>query len=148
MRAITSRRTFELWLTVFSLLSLLTAGCGPGKPSAVSGNVTFDGASVETGNIRFDPLEDTPGFGASTRITNGAYEIPAEDGLYAGTYMVSISATRPTGRTITGEGLPGEANTIDEVEQFVPPHYNTDSELRADLSPGSNRQDFSLLAQP
>ena len=148
MRAIPSRSTFPTWIAGLALPCLLAAGCGSGKPSAVSGSVTFDGDSVEAGNIRFDPLEETPGFGASTRITNGTYEIPADEGLYAGTYMVSISATRATGRTITGEGLPGEANTIEEVEQFLPAQYNAESQLRAELSPGSNRQDFPLLAQP
>ena len=127
---------------------LLCVGCSAGKPSSISGVVTFEGERIEAGNIRFDPLDETPGFGASTRIENGAFAIDEGEGLFAGTYMVSISATRPTGRTISGEGLPGEENVIQEVEQFLPACYNVKSELRAEVTGGANTKDFALLTRP
>ena len=139
-----TKRSLPALCALVAILALFTLGCSSARPSSVTGKVTFDGHPVDTGNIRFDPLEDTPGFGASTRIVGGEYAIPADAGLFAGNYLVAISATRPTGRTIAGEGLPGEANKIDEVEQYVPEKYNARSELRADLSPNANVVDYHL----
>jgi hypothetical protein len=112
----------------------------------VTGIVTFDGEPIESGNIRFDPLDETPGFGAATKIAGGMFTIDRGNGLFAGTYLVAISATRSTGRTIAGEGLPGEAESIAEVVQFIPEHYNARSQLRAALAPSENRLELALMS--
>ena len=64
--------------------------------------------------------------------------------LFAGEYLVAVSATRATGRMIPGEGLPGEPETVPEEEQYIPEEYNSRSQLRVTLEPGENQHEFAL----
>ncbi len=136
-------KTSLLWV-IGGLLLVALVGCQRARPSGVAGAVTFNGEPILAGNIRFDPLEETHGSGASTRIVDGRYTIERGNGLFAGRYLVAISATRNTGRTIAGEGLAGETNSIDEVVQYIPEKYNARSKLRSELTAGENAKDFTL----
>ena len=49
-----------------------------------------------------------------------------------------------TGRMIAGEGIPGEPDTVPEIEQYIPERYNHASELRITLKPGENHHDLAL----
>lgn len=123
---------------------LALAGCGPGTSSSLLGTCSYGGAPIEEGNIRLFPIDGTPGHGAATRIEQGRFAFPPAAGLVAGEYLVAISATRATGRTVVGEGLPGEPATVPEIEQYIPERYNQDSQLRVTLKPGENEHDFTL----
>lgn len=123
---------------------LTAAGCGPGSTGWLSGTCSYGGAPIEEGHIRLFPIGGTPGHGAAVRIEQGRYTFAPAAGLVAGDYLVAISATRATGRTVAGEGLPGEPETVPEIEQYLPERYNLDSTLRITLKPGENEHDFTL----
>lgn len=141
-----SRFCLHCWITLG--VCLLVAGCGSaGDPCSVSGEVSFDGQPVVEGDLRFFPVDGTPGRGAGAKIQQGKYEIPADSGLMAGSYRVSITAFRATGRQIPNpEQMPGEPATVDEVLPYIPETYNTRTTLKVRLTAGENRQDFPLEA--
>ncbi len=130
-------------LALVLCLAAAAIGCGPAR-SSLKGTASFDGKPIEDGDIRLDPIEGTAGFGASTEIRGGAFEISEDQGLFEGTYYVAISASRKTGRMIKTEGIPGEATEVPESIQYIPEIYNAVSELRVTLGPGENTHPFEL----
>lgn len=130
------------------VLSCALTGCGSGKPCSVAGKVKYAGEIVKSGSLRFDPVENTPGLPGKATITNGEYKIPQDAGMKAGKFLVSIYATRETGKTVTPpEALEGQsAAPIKEVVQYIPAKYNTKSTLAVDLKPEENSHDFDLQA--
>lgn len=114
---------------VFVLVAVSAAGCSGGDGLArvaVSGSVTIDGEPVPNGVVRFKPAEGTEGPMANTMITDGRYDIPADQGPVAGNYTVQVQAyqdpnaapspaARPAvasdklGPKTSSDGLPEEA---------------------------------------
>lgn len=140
------RRGLEFGLIV--LLSFALSGCGAGKPCSVSGKVKYAGEAVKTGSLRFDPVGDTPGEVGKAQITNGEYKIPRDAGMKAGKFLVSIYATRETGKSVTpAEKLEGgSGGPMKEVVQYIPSKYNTKSTLTVELQADENSKDFELQA--
>ncbi len=121
------------------------SGCSePPVPSGSQGQVTFEAKPVATGDIRFFPLGGTPGPGASVKIRDGRYAIPVGPGLTAGTYLVAVMATRPTGRSLRPEPGYEAAGSVAEEKDYIPERFNAKSELRVTLEPGDNSHDFHL----
>jgi hypothetical protein len=141
---------------VFRIMLFLTAGCclaavgcgSVGDPCSATGGVSFAGEDVADGSMRFFPVEGTPGVGAGAKISQGKYDIPQDAGLVAGSYRVSITATRSTGRQIPNpEPMPGESKMIAEVVQYIPEQYNMRTTLLVELQPGDNQKDFALTGR-
>lgn len=122
------------WITLV-LTSLHLAGCAPGTGGRVevSGQVTFDGQPIENGSIALVPLDLAQGKSVGGTISGGTYLIPAAQGPLPGKYRVEIKALRKTGRKITTDMHPGGDNLVDQVEQFIPPRYNTRSTLTVEV---------------
>lgn len=140
----------HLIAVVAGLLLLLTlGGCGESQaPCMTQGKVQFDGEPVENGSLRFDLLGDEATVSGKGMISKGQYQIPLDQGMVAGEYLVSIYATRNTGRTIPApERMEGTPATVSEVVQYIPERYNTNSILRVTLSAGENSNDFNLQSQ-
>jgi hypothetical protein len=135
------------WLhlaAVSALLCTAVAGCGGTTRTSVSGKVTFDGEPVPTGQIVFEPIG--PGRVGIAQIADGAYNMPPEQGPTAGSYIVRITANRPTGRKAAG-GRGNERKTqMDQYEQFIPARYNEQSELKAEVGEGEIIRDFALTS--
>jgi hypothetical protein len=123
----------------------MVAGCGPGTGrSPVRGNVNFEGQPVEQGGIVFLPEgsgeNDQPR--ATGEIHNGHYDLDDHHGPRPGPYRVQITWQKKTGRQVPrGE----EGRLIDEMEQVIPPRYNTESELIVEVKPGRNTFNFDQL---
>jgi hypothetical protein len=136
-------RRGQALLALCGVLSLLT-GCGSnvGGNVAVSGNVTYDGEPLKTGQVVFEPRG--PGRMAIGQLVDGRYSIAAERGPLPGGYVVRITASRPSGETASAG--PTGGNELREVyEQFVPAKYNDGSELSIDIeSQPSVTHDFDL----
>ena len=133
-----------IWLLTFAL-----AGCNAPSTMRVWGEVSYEGARVEGGNIELLPIEGTTGPNVGGVIKDGAYEILAERGPLAdGVYRVELRAYRETGRAPTAPKFPGKE--LPEREAIFPPEYNTRSTLRVKISPkaSENRFDFHLTRQP
>ncbi len=134
------------WLVV--LLSACLLGCGR-PPVAVRGDVTYANEPVRDGVIRLHPLNGTPGYGAAATIENGQYAIGSKEGLAAGTYLVDITATKETGRTVPRLDIePGGPTTIREVIQYIPSRYNAESGLRVEVSGPDEVRSFDLKPVP
>ncbi len=131
---------------VFVLVAaLLATGCGDSRRNNVAGNVTVNGEPLEAGYIQFLPLENTASPTAGAEIHQGRYEIPATGGPFTGEFRVEITASRNTGRTTRD---PDSGEVVNVTEQYLPHHYNQQSELRARIESGSpDSVDFNLELQ-
>ncbi|SFI46289.1 hypothetical protein [Planctomicrobium piriforme] len=132
-----------------SLLCLVLAGCGGSKKlefqqAAVKGAVSYKGAPLETGLIRFIPdtkpvKGQVAGKMAFANIERGTYSIPVERGATVGVNRIEIISNRETGKATQIEN-----SLVKEVTQILPAKYNTESTLSVDVKPGENTQDFNL----
>jgi len=130
------------------LFVVLVVGCG--KPSdgrmAISGNVILQGEKLDEGVIEFLPRAGGGRSGPATQtgavITDGAYNIPREQGLLVGTYKVLLTAG--DGKTPADGGLPGPTGNIVSVDR-IPPEYNVDSQQEVEVtSEGPNVFDYDI----
>jgi hypothetical protein len=124
---------------------LLLTGCADEGRLALEGAVTLDGQPLDKGFITFRPQPGTPGPTAGGPIEGGRFSIAPEQGAFAGTFRVEISAQRPTGKTLldadTGQVVP-------HYEQGLPERYNRRSELAAEVKPGlRNHFEFALTSK-
>jgi hypothetical protein len=121
------------------------AGCAPpARTVPVSGAVTLDGRAFGNGGdavIRFDPADPAKGNSAESFVTGGKYAVE----LVPGRYRVSVTWTRPTGKTRTGVAGPGADAGVSE--QVIPARYNTATELTADVSADRPTHDFGLTSR-
>lgn len=135
---------FDVKGLIFIVLAL--AGCddGDANRAEVHGTVTADGQPIQSGTIRFIPTEGTTGPSAGGAIENGKYRLDPTNGPVVGRHRVEIRAQRKSGRQIES-GFPDPPGTlIDEVVQFIPAHYNDQSDLVVEVKRGSNLHDFRL----
>ncbi len=115
---------------------LMMCGCGDTRRQRFEGTVTFDGRPIEKGYIRLIPQQGTPGPTAGANIENGRFAIAAEDGPFAGTFRVEITAIRAGKR----KAFDPETNQMTAVpQQYIPAKYNLQSELTATIVDGQSR---------
>lgn len=116
-------------------------GCqGGDRPplGRVSGVVTLDGEPLAGMEISFTPQSGRPSLGVTDAA--GRYELTyvgATKGAKVGRHRVTIAAPLPDlddEKQPSGGGRPAS----------LPPRYNTQTELTADVKGGSNTLDFSL----
>lgn len=128
---------------VVLFLAVLTSGCGQntGGRLGVSGTVRFQGAPLQSGTIEFASADAKQLTGST--ITDGKYSVPAAQGLPPGKYTVRISATQDEGAAPTGP--PGPESMTQQAKSLIPPQYNVDSTLTAEVTQGGNNVfDFDL----
>lgn len=125
---------------------LLLVGCS-GGPQAdyssldlidVTGCVTLDGIVLEGARIEFENPDTTCSSG--TTDARGRYRLMFDS---------QTSGCLPGEKTVRIRMVPAEADVEDPDAVvnsgiFIPPRYNTDSELRAVVSSGKRTFDFDL----
>ncbi len=86
-------RSGRLSVLLLGVCSLLLAGCGESGPRrvTVTGSVSVDGKSIDSGAIRFLPTENNKGPAVSGLITSGSYRLSGETGPLPGAYRVLIT---------------------------------------------------------
>ncbi|HUT94747.1 MAG TPA: carboxypeptidase-like regulatory domain-containing protein [Thermoguttaceae bacterium] len=129
------------------LVSLLAAGCGgsDGKLAPVKGTVTLDGEPLAEARVEFDP---DPGEVVRGKSTGSAsYGKTDSSGRYTLQYthekqgaLVGKHTVRITTRGMTVD--PDGKEVL--VPERLPPKYHLNSELTAEVKPGSNTFDFPL----
>jgi len=124
----TWRQLFALFLT----LGLLS-GCGPDGPALgeVSGTVTRDGRPLDGATVIFQPELGKASFGRTDQ--EGRYELrysKDSKGAIVGRHVVEVR-------------LAGDSTPIEPL----PPRYNTQTELTADVKKGRNQVDFELHSE-
>ncbi len=141
-------------LAVVAVALVLSTGCGGGasydgaERAAVSGSVTLDGNPLPYGSILF--LGQGEKRMSSGIIQNGSYAITEAQGPNLGEYTVQISgsAEAPPDAVDSDEEDedenapdPDEADTGPEI---VPAQYNSNSTLKATITAGENKHDFTM----
>jgi hypothetical protein len=122
----------------------LIAGCGYSSRASLEGTVTLDEQPLPSGSITFVPLVGTQSPTAGGEIVDGKFEVPAQGGTYSGKFRVEINASRANGEKVPH---PGSGQLVDTYEQYLPPQYNSDSELEVEVHVGQlNRFEFALLS--
>ncbi len=137
-----------LYLCVAAGVLVGSMGCNHSSEpfrAAVRGRITLDNVPLEQGSINFFPTGTTRGPATGTQIINGLYELSAAQGPAIGQARVEIVSTKPTGRRLTDVRTPG--NTLNEMISLVPPRYNRDSTLIANIRTGNNVVDFHLKSK-
>jgi hypothetical protein len=125
-------RTLHISRCLLLSIGILTmCGCGDARRQYVEGKITFDGQPVDKGYIRLIPQEGTKGPAAGANIENGRFAIAAEDGPFAGTFRVEITAMRPGQRK---KYDPESDKMVPVPEQYIPAKYNSESELTAAIA--------------
>jgi hypothetical protein len=132
-------------LVLLGLQALVLAGCVDALRQPLQGSVTLDGRPLEAGYIRFRPEPGSSSPTAGGAITAGTFSIDRNGGPMAGRFRVEITASRPVGRTTidieTGE-------RVQDLEQYLPPRYNSKSELEVEVTPGGdNTFQFDLRSE-
>lgn len=125
------RQTFGLGL----LLGVLGCNSSPSEV-LVTGNVSYQGTPVQTGEIVFaDAVGSAPS--SYSPIKDGKYELRTMPGAK----QVRIVAKRETGKVL--EGAMGAQ--IPETVDLIPAQYNTNTTLTARVAEGKNPPiDFTL----
>jgi hypothetical protein len=120
---------------------LMTVGCTGQSRRPVNGTVTFKGTPVKNGVIRF-LSKNPPGPAGGAVIVDGRYDIPAAQGINAGTYSVFISYPGPPAKRTREEV---EAGASTRAQELLPAKYNTETTLQAEIkSSGNEPVDFRL----
>jgi hypothetical protein len=116
------RRRLGQWRLVAVVSLAAVAGCGKPGNKVVSGQVTCEGQSVETGQVRFVPIENTRGPLNWANITDGQYRMETRGGVPVGIYRVEVDAKKKTGRKVRGHIGP-EVGIVDELVRLGPEVY-------------------------
>ena len=119
----------------------LVTGCGKeNSTKVVYGTVTYAGESVETGQLRFVPVDGTPGPASLAKIANGEFRIEARGGVQIGWHRVEVEALKKTGRQVVGRrGL--EETMVDETVRLGAEEYaSNQSPLRIEVTADSDGQ--------
>jgi lysophospholipase L1-like esterase len=139
-------RVFSLCLA-FALTAAVFGGCGDRGPerTVVSGSVTYNGKPVADGEIRFMPVTTTVAPMSGARIVDGKYTVSGHGGVPVGTHTVQIKGFHAIA-PITGPAGVAPLMRNPPCQQYVPQRYNSDSQLKITIEPGSREiaKDFTL----
>lgn len=115
----------------------LLGGCGEddGLPrQEVSGRVTLDGVPLPTGTIQFQPNAsiEQVAVAEGTLIEDGQYRLEPEKGLIPGSYRVIILSHDDNAPS--EEELPGGGGGVRLPPELIPPQYNVNTTLVAEVA--------------
>jgi hypothetical protein len=131
---------FRICLVLGACNLVLLAGCGgPEHPEVgrVSGVVTLDGQPLPEATVMFQPTEGR----ASIATTDSA-------GKYSLTYLDGVPGAKLGSHTvIMRTEIPGEDGQPPIAKEKLPKKYHEQSELTAEVKPGSNTFNFDLQTQ-
>ncbi len=126
----------------FIALLLCTAAVGCSSDNcAVSGRVTLDGEALSNGRIALRPsAQMAASRPQSAKIDNGEFSFARSLGIASGSYIVTITTYRKTGRKLKVD----EAEALDEHEQYLPEEYNTRSQISVNIRGNTSGLRFDL----
>jgi hypothetical protein len=125
------RITGMLCLSVVALVSFALGCSADSKESAVTGTVTLDGQSLQSGNIRFDAA-DGHAHAAEATIADGKFSAK----MAPGEKRVTITAQKVVGKKKAYDAP--NSPVIDLTEEMLPKRYNAQSEIKATVAAGSS----------
>ena len=112
----------------------------------VTGTVNYEGGPLENGMIRFRPIQRTQAPSSGAQIVDGKYTADSHGGVVAGTYRIEIEAYRIDPAYDGPPPGPLSRDRDPPRQQYLPARYNTNSDLRLTIEPGSRKitKDFAL----
>lgn len=135
-------RVLQSFTPGFALLFLFALGCGQSGPATaqVSGVIKLNGEPVEGAMVMFQPVAE----GRSSRgltDANGRYTlnyVGDQNGALIGEHVVTVTKFRKRIMDDNGQVVdPG-------VPELFPASANSESELKANVTKGSNTFDFDI----
>jgi hypothetical protein len=149
------RRAFKRSATLLAsallgLPFLSFAGCGQQTDGplreAVSGSVSLDGQPLPDGLIQLIPTSAREGTVSGAVVKDGKFSIERQKGLAPGEYRVVINSGGRGGDVPKPlEEAPGLLDASNTPKDLIPPQYNTNSTLKAEVKASApNTFDFSL----
>ena len=139
-------RAFRLPFSIaaFATACMMISGCDS-KPARypLQGRITVDGKPLIFGSIVFVP--EGAGPKAAATIHNGEYQVESQRGPLSGSMIVEIRAPKlPTDKPLPEDTEKLIYDTVNAAET-LPPRYNRESELRAEVTAaGPNEFNFDL----
>jgi len=135
-------------LAIAAILSAagLFSGCGaaadPYGRLPVKGSVTLDGTALPSGEIVFTSDSVVPLI-SGTKIVNGQFAIPKDQGLAPGVYKVTINSILETAHP-SGDVM----NHPTEFKELIPEEFNKKSKLTAEVqNAGENTFSFDVVTK-
>jgi len=130
------------------LVSATLLGCGSDskfEKVIVRGRVALEGQPIQNGEIRFYPIGGTPGSVSGGPIRDGQYIAKGRGGVSVGKSRVEIRGYRAPSGLTQGKTPLGAEEGLPAV-QYLPPKYNTRSELTTTIESDSSdaEKDFNL----
>jgi hypothetical protein len=124
-------------------------GCGPKTDRLpISGKVTLNGVPLDSGSIRFNSQPGEKLQSAGAMIHNGVYEIPAEQGLLPGIYVVEMSSPDAKAPPIMVGGEDGGPK-FPVAPDRIPPEFNSGDGNKIELSrEGDTEFNFEVSSSP
>ncbi|MDR3232345.1 MAG: carboxypeptidase-like regulatory domain-containing protein [Planctomycetaceae bacterium] len=137
-------------------LLLLAAGCSPSANLSglvpVSGTVVLDGVPLEGASLQFVPDTSTPQppkrAGVAVTDTKGHFKamtLQPQDGLYTGTYKVTVSKIEPY--TQEQEKRLAEGKKVPPQKELAAEVYTNAALTPLTVTVGSKRQSVKLELQ-
>ena len=138
-----TRRSTHWFVAPLGVALLAVAGCGD-NTAEVRGTITVDGTPIVEGMISFEPV-DGQGTTTGAAIKDGKYELVGKAAATPGPKIVRIVGLRKTGKMVEAGPPAPKGSMIEQLEKCVPKHYNDESKLRVEITPGKvNTHDFAL----
>lgn len=134
-------------LPIFCLLAIGLCGCGGGSDSpplgTVSGVVTLDDKPLANAEVTFQPEKGRASVGQTD--SDGNYTLAytgSANGALIGSHRVVITSAVEAFSDESGEGKDREARP-----EILPPKYNSQTTLDAEVKAGANSIDFQLSSK-
>ena len=109
--------------------------------------MTLDDAPLDNGRISFRPHGSSSGIGSGAVIQDGHYEMPEQQGLPPGKYLVRISAPQEDATPLPADLPPGTPAARVGIER-IPARFNQQSDVVVEISAnGSNEFDFDIRSE-
>jgi hypothetical protein len=129
------------------LASFMLSGCGPATGTA-AGEVTYNGAAVETGYVNFTPV-DGKGTGGAGAVSAGRYRA---DSLTPGTYLVQVFGVKKVSFASTSAEMKRRAQAAREGGNYdgllepadTIPENAEGNNVKIDIKAGQNEIDFHI----
>ncbi|MCA9023501.1 MAG: hypothetical protein KDA74_25305 [Planctomycetaceae bacterium] len=133
--------------TLLSLSLVLLSACGGGSDTpplgTVTGVVTLDDKPLADAEVTFQPEKGRPSLGKTDSEGNYTLVYTASDnGALIGTHKVLITTAVEAFSDESGAGNDREARP-----EILPPKYNAQTTLTAQVKPGTNTIDFPLKSK-
>lgn len=134
-------------ITLLSFSLVLLSGCGGGSDTpplgTVSGVVTLDEKPLADAEVTFQPETGRPSLGKTDSQGNYTLAYTVNDnGALIGPHKVIITTAVEAFSDETGGGQDREARP-----EILPPKYNAQTNLTAEVKSGSNTIDFPLKSK-